>query len=329
MGSDFSTSSSVLVSGGVWAQLKYWFLLEGDRTAVTGCIVVIVVLVGGTLVALGVVDVGPNGSAATLFGSGITSGVVTLVTIALSINQLILTRVFGSPGELDDRLEGTRELRRSVENLAGEPSSPTDPAGFLSMLARTLQERTTALLRAIDASEWNPPDEATDALRTVADYGDNVDDSLSEGTNVVEVLEVVLGDEYARNLAAVRHLQNEHADALSADVRTEFRAVVDLLERIAVTRQFFKTIALQRDFAHLSIVIVYSGLLALVVAISLTLVYRTNSVTIPADLLPAVVSVGLGVIVAPLAAFMAHIFRAATIASRTLSVGSFVPPDEP
>lgn len=127
---------------------------------------------------------------------------------------------------------------------------------------------------------------------------------------------------------AVHHIQNEHAASLPDDVRTELEAIEKLFGSLAIVRQFYKTIALQQDFASLSRLIVYSGLVALASAISLTLLYRTGSTTIPASTLPLVVAVGIGVIVSPFALFASYILRSATIARQTTSVGPFVPPSE-
>ena len=60
----------------------------------------------------------------------------------------------------------------------------------------------------------------------------------------------------------------------------------------------------------------------------MALVYRPDSVTLPAQSLPLVFSLGVGVVVAPLAVFVAYVFRAATIARHTVSVGPFAPPEE-
>jgi ABC-type multidrug transport system fused ATPase/permease subunit len=109
---------------------------------------------------------------------------------------------------------------------------------------------------------------------------------------------------------------------------SELEALNDLLEALAITRQFFKTMALQQDFAKLSRLIISLGLAALLVAIAIALVYRTDATTVPPEVLGDVVSVGIGVVLAPLAAFVAYLARAATIAYRTVSVGPFVPPSE-
>jgi hypothetical protein len=235
--------------------------------------------------------------------------------------------VFGSPGKLYDRLGSSRDLRKRVEELAGQPSSPNDPAAFLSLLAVTLSEHAETALSIVE-SETHPPAAVSEALSDIAEYGRNLDDQVEDETPIADVLSIIIGPEYAINIAAVRHLRNEYGESLSADAQTELEAVDELLESVAVIRQFFKTLALQQDFAILSRQLIYSGLLALLVSVSMTLVYRTDAVMIAESTLTVLVPVALGVVAAPIALFAAYLLRAATVAYRTVSVGPFVPPAE-
>ncbi len=325
---EIQTANSVQEKETLRERAAAWVLLEGDRRGVAAGIVIGVAGLIGALIWSGVLAVGPNSFAATLFGSGLTSGVVTLVTIALSINQLILSRVFGTPDVLADRLEGARDLRQGVEALAERPSSPTDPTEFLSMIAITLSDRTSKLLGLSESIEWHPPAEVTNALDDFVEYGQSIETSLEGNPTVTDSLCVVLGPEYALNMNAVHHLQNEHAATLPDDARTELEAIDQLFESIAIVRQFYKTIALQQDYASLSRLIVYSGVVALVTSISLTLLYQTGSTTISPSTLPLVVTLGIGVIASPFALFAAYTLQSATIARQTTSVGPFIPPRE-
>lgn len=103
---------------------------------------------------------------------------------------------------------------------------------------------------------------------------------------------------------------------------------MELLEAIAITRQFFKTLALQKNLAYLSRLVIYTGLLSLLCTIGLALVYRTSSVTVPRSILPVLVTLGVGVILSSLAVFTSYILRTATVARWTVSVGPFIPPKE-
>lgn len=303
-----------------------WVLIEGDRPVVAGGITVSIVGIVGALIWGDILAVGPGSSVASLFGSGLAAGVITLITISLSVNQLIISRVFGNIDSLTDRLNGARELHLEIANLAGQPSSPNDPAAFLSLIARTMSDRVSTLREMNESGDWDPPSEVTTALRDIGQYGENIDSQLEPDTPVAYVLNVLLGTEYAVNLNAVQHLQNSYAESFPDAVQAEFQAIERLLESIAVVRQFYKTIALQQDFADLSRMIIYTGLIAFITTISVTLVYQTNSVTIPPSMLPIAVCLGIGAVTVPLSLFVSYILRAATVARQTVSVGPFIPP---
>lgn len=323
-----TTASGVRSIDGVTGRAFHWLLLGGNRIAVAGLLAAAVVAVFLPLTQFGVLAIGPGSAVAAAFSSGFIAATVTLVTIALSINQLILSRVFGSPNELFDQLQGTRDLRQRVREHAGEPSVPNDPAEFLALVAETLTDRANRLASTVPDSNEDPAATVTTYADGIAAYGDSITGKVESGTAIVNVLEVILGTEYARNLTATERLRNEYGDQLPEAAGAELDAIEDLLESVAVTRQFFKTLSLQQDFARLSRVVAYSGLVALVVSVVLALLYRPSAVTIPEQWLPVVFSVGLGIVLAPLAVFIAYVFRAATIARHTVSVGPFVPPDE-
>lgn len=309
-----------------WERVTSWVLIEGDRRLVASGITVGIVGVIGALLWSGMLAVGPDSTADALFSSGFTAGIITLITVSLSINQLVISRVFGTVNSLRDRLDGARELHENVAALAGRPSSPNDPAAFLSLIAQTLSERVATLRSMTESGEWDPPSEVTNALRDIGEYGENIDSYLDDSIQVDAVLTILLGPEYAVNLTAMQHLQNGYAESFSEAVQAELQAIDELLESIAIVRQFYKTIALQQDFAELSRMIVYTGLIAFVTTISLTLVYRENAVTIPPSMLPLVATLGIGIVTVPLTLFVSYILRAATVARETVSVGPFIPP---
>lgn len=328
MSDEVTTANSVRSIDGVRERAMHWLVLGGNRIAVSGVLVAAVAAFFFTLTRFGVLTIGPGSAASSAFSSGLISGTVTLVTIALSINQLILSRVFGSPNELFDQLSGTRDLRRRVRDRAGESAVPNDPADFLDLVAGTLTERANHLGSAFENADSDQSREVGDYAYGIAAYGESITAAVESQTAIVNVLEVILGTEYAENMTATEHLRNEYGDRLSEAAEAELDAIDDLLEAIAVTRQFFKTLSLQQDFARLSRVVAYSGLVALVASIAMALIYRPDSVTVPVQHLPLVFSLGLGVIVTPLAVFIAYVFRAATIARHTVSVGPFVPPED-
>ena len=313
---------------GVAKRIEFWTLLEGSRVVVAALITIAFAVAIWLLIVTGVIHVGADSSAPSLFASGLTAGVVTLLTIALSVNQLILSRVFGSPNGLSDRLEGSRSFRDTVEDIADVRTSPNDPAAFLALIGETIEERATSVEESIGESDWSAPEETKEGIRAIGAYGAEMDEELTEQTNVVGVLDVVLGTNYARNIAAINAIQNQHDEDPPEDIQAGLDAVEELLESVAIARQFFKTLLLQQDFARLSRYMVYTGLFALLSTITMTLIFRTNAVTVPARILPEVVTLGLVIIVAPLSMFTSYILRAATIAEMTVSVGPFIPPEQ-
>lgn len=312
---------------GIAKRIEFWTLLEGSRLAVAWLITTAFALAIYLLLVTGVVHIGADSSAPSLFASGLTAGVVTLVTIALSVNQLILSRVFGSPNGLTERLGGSRSFRDTVEDLAEVPTSPNDPAAFLALIGKAIEKRASSVLQTIDKSDWVAPEETKESLRNLEQYGAEIDEELEEQNNVVGVLDVVLGTNYAKNIAAINDIQNRHVEAPPDDIQAGFEALEDLLEAVAIARQFFKTLLLQQDFARLSRYMVYTGLAGLLATVTMTLIFRTNSVTIPARALPEFTALGFVFIVAPIAVFTSFILRAATIAEMTVSVGPFIPPE--
>lgn len=129
-----------------------------------------------------------------------------------------------------------------------------------------------------ERADADPPVEVAGALTGIAKYGRSIDAQVEAGTPVADILGVIIGPEYAMNMAAVRHLRNEYDESLPADTQAEIQAVGELLESVAVVRQSSRTLALQQDFGTLSRQLIYTGLVALLVSVPMTLVYRTGSV---------------------------------------------------
>lgn len=269
-----------------------WLLIAGDRRLVAGGLVLSTLLVLLAAVRLGIIAVGPESSIRTLLSSGITSGLLALITVSLSINQLLLSRVFGSPGELEDRLSETIALRERIEEVGELPVSPNHPVSFLGVHGTLLTDRAATL-----ASVGNVDDD-------VEDGGDNDgDDEIVAFCGLLET--------YGEHLEGFSDDEPGTFDALAAILGSEY---ADLL---------------QQDLAQLSQVVAYSGFVALVTTYLLTLVYHASSgATLSAGVLEWIAPLGLAVTVVPLAFLISYILRVATISRYTVSVGTFVPPED-
>lgn len=294
-------------------------LLEADRLALAG--VVLVVVFGTVLAAtrtgfVGVTKVGPMRN---LF-AGVVTGVFTLVSIILAINQLVLSRVFGSPDELEDRMSGIVSFRRSAEQHAGVTVAPTEPGAFLATLVGSLGDRANDLSETTEG-------EVAEYADALVEYADSVGGDLDGRSGTFSVLSAILRDNYSRNVRQARLFRRGRDLPTPAD-----EALVDverLLKDIGVTRQFLKTVYVQQELANLSRLLMYLGVPALLVsALSVMLYARAGGPSLSGLALEGYVAVALTVSFAPLIVLLSYVLRIATIARLTATVGPFTPKEE-
>lgn len=306
-----------------------WLLLDGSRLVIAFGIVGAVFL---GQVALGAADVTSMESASTarsLFASGFTAGLLTLVTVSLSINQLLLSRVFGSPASLRERLDGTLAYREDVEQLAHRTGSPNDPIEFLGFLGTAMDDRIDELLAALETCDPDTREDLETSLDTVSSYVTYVTAVGEESDSTIDALVGILGSEFAESITAVRAARRRHTHDLPATVASELDALARMLESVAILRQFFKTVSIQQELAELSRQIAYGGTVAVFVVISLSLTYREGTgAMLPEGALLWTSSLGIAVGLWPLALLVAYLLRIATITRYTVSIGPFVPPEE-
>ena len=310
--------------------LLKWVLLEGNRFVIATIIAVLVAVLFYALAVAGVITLGPESNVRTLLSSGIASGMLTLITVALSINQLLLSRVFGAPSEFADRVDGTSDFRARVASAADRPMPDNDPTEFLLKVMRALHERSENFQEELD----DAPDEVVDFTEEILSYADSVAETIESDTragksSTMDVMTALLGPEYAHGLSTIPYLQDQYGEKLSEQASVELNRVLELLKGVAIFRQFLKTMAIQQDLARLSRLIAYSGVVAVVTTFVMATIYGSSSTAqLPAWLLTPVISAGLGVAVVPLALLVSYILRVATISRYTVSAGSFVPPEE-
>jgi len=324
--SDFESDASETVGqepGGPIDAVRRWLLIDGNRLAVAlGVSVGIGAVIYG-LVAADYLAVGPQSHFPTLTGSGLTSGLLTLLTVTLSINQLILSRVFGSTDKLSDRLSGVVDFRDRVETIADVPASPSNPAEFLALVGETMVDRVERVRRTAD-----PNPDLRSYLDAIEGYAGKLSSLRERSDSTRELLSTLLGPGYANNLVATERVRNEYEGDLPEEASDHLAAIHDLLKAVAVTRQFFKTLAIQQDLARLSRMLVYFGVPGLVTLFGLTLAYTRSTVSVPPALRIWVASVGLAVVSLPISVLVAYMLRVATVSLYSVSVGPFVPPEE-
>lgn len=302
-----------------------WLLIEGDRFVVTLVQIAVVFALTLALVQGGWLAIGPSSSLPHMLGAGGLAGLLTLLTVTLSINQLTLSRMFGSPESLEETLEGTVAFRNSVERLAGEHGVTNDPGAFVSVVAAALADAVDRLGDSLPADPETADDVAAFA-DTVGSYAEDLS-SVEESDATAAVLARLLGPAYADNLTVAHSLQRTHREGLSPTVADRLDDVVSLLEAIAVARQFFKTLVVQRDLARLSRQLLVMAPVSTLAVIYLTAAYTTHTVTIPYPYRPLAVTIVVTLLYAPLAEIVSTLLRVATVTINSVSVGPFVPPE--
>lgn len=302
-------------------RVRRWWLVDGDRRVVTGLMVAAAFVVSAGLILGDVVIVGAQSNLPSVLGSGIVAGLATLITITLSVNQLILSRLLSPPKTLRNRLEGALEYRQRAEELTDETTMPNDAAEFLAVIGENLRDRASTVRDELE------DDDSVAFASELEDYGDNLSNA-SESDTTVGALSNMLSSRYARLLTAAREQEQRLDNDASTAAAAALYEARELLELSAVVRQFLKTLAIQQDLATLSKRLSYLGVFGLGAAVATSLVYSKSSVvSVQGPLLVWVVSGAFAAVSAPFAVLVSHVLRIATVTKFTGSVGPFVAPE--
>lgn len=308
--------------------LLRWLFFKGNRLSIAGGLTSAIFLLTWGLISVDVIAVGPRSSVKTMFGSGIVAGVFTLITVTLSINQLISTRVFGAPDALSSKFDGGKELRKTVEEIAGQEASPVSTAEFISLVGRVLQERVQKF-GATTARDGQPSTEELETyISGIEQYATQIH-RVSESMHPISVITATEGSDYARYMRETEWLQGTHSDQLSKEANEHLAAINELLRVFSISRQFYKTMTIQQDFAQLSRLLIFVSLPAILTAIYVPLLYQSGPDTLIApQYLPPIISGAIAVITVPLVLLLVFLLRITTVMRYTVSVGPFIAPSE-
>lgn len=302
-----------------------WFLLTGGRLILAGLLssVFAVFVVG--LQYSDIVVVADTTQMLYLF-QGLVAGNVALLTIVLSINQLVLSRELKTPKELHDQIEAVIDYRKQVSEMTGEPTVPSTPADFLSVLldgTRDTARRLDSTITGADDTELaadvaNLVSELTDRTAHISDVVDR-----SQG-GVFNALAATLETNFSHQLNEALRIQTESANELSPAATEELDDLTQCLKQVDIARQYFKSIYIQTELARLSKILLYVGAPAVGSALLLLFIYAsTAEAPVTASYLnvivPAVVILGI----LPLLVLFSFVLRIATIAQHTVAITPF------
>lgn len=306
---------------------REWFLLDGNRNAIAAWLLLVGFALLGWLSVTGVVDVARDRTSLHYLFDMLGAGNFTLVTIVISINQLILSRELRTPGELRTERDAASEFRGEVEEEVDRPVVPESAEDFLVVLV----EDTRGLLGGLedeidDVDDPELRDDADDLLSTLDEELDDAMELLEESeVGVFRALSSILDADFAASVNRSRWLRTAHGDELPDSLEACLDDLEDRLGQLNVARQYYKTIYVQRELADLSRIVLFTGLLAMGASIVFLASVGTLAAVPPSParslVVPVAVTVGLG----PLAVLFTHVLRVATVARRTAAISPFIP----
>jgi len=318
-----------------WYVLRHqpgeWFLLSGNRLAVTGFGLIIVSATVWTAVTTGLVPL--ERETPTLFLLfALISGNFTLITIVVSLSQFVLARHLESPGEIREKTDEMVQYRREVAATTGRSVVPVAPSRFILLLFRTVAHRVEDLSAELTTGSvaTDPAvdeDVAADLDELVTELGGHVEYVIAllsrPTTGLNYALFATVNASYEQDIYDAWRLRTEHADQLPEAALDALDALVEQLEQVDVARRVFKTVFIQSELSALSRTLLFIGVPVQVVTVVLMLLFTGSGwTTAPTTLrlvIPTIVTVGF----APILLLTAYILRLATVAKRTASMYPF------
>ncbi|WP_135819782.1 hypothetical protein [Halostella litorea] len=307
-------------------RLVEWVLVDGNRlhvTAVTSAGVFAVLL---ACHHLGVIAF-TNPNSVTRMASGMVAGSFSLVTIVVSVNQLILSQEFSPAGEFRDRLEGVLSFRRDVEDETEVPAAPAEPTRLLELVAENVRVRANGLAdAAADIDDEDHRELTVRYARGVRERTEEVDEALGrKGANTFDALSTAVDYDDGWQLYAARHLRND-APALSEGTRRAFDDLIEAIRLFSTAQGHFKTVYLQRELTRFSQLVILFGLPAIGAAALIGPLYGgLGGATVPVKYLPYAVAALATVVSIPVSLLASYILRTATLTRRTAAIGPMLP----
>ena len=308
-----------------------WFLLEGNRYAVTGALLTVtfasILLIGSVWTFEMRLLLTETQAVQTLLNT-ILSGIILLVSIVVSINAIVLSYDITHVGKQEERIRSALEFRRDVGRMADVERSPTNPSSFLMVMAEVIQQRARDLEDVAEGADEEFAREVQQQIETTADTAAHLEESLEAvGGAEFGVLWLGLEMDYDTLLDRSLLIATTDSGSLSDAVDEQFEQLRQAFELFATGREYFKTLYYSREISQLSRTLLFISLPAI-------LITATTILAINARLLPDIWMFGLPplltfvaatftVSLAPFIVLTAYMLRVATVAYRTAAAGPF------
>lgn len=306
-----------------------WVLLRGNRLAVSGLLLTLVLALLVTLEIAGITAIREPTPLFYVF-SAFIGGNLTLITVVLSINQLVLSRQLEAPGKLQEQLRTTAEFRRRAAETTNGSAMPVLPPDFLHQLLRATREDAETLEETGTVSGDDSLDAELQGLTTtIVNDITEISALLEEsGTGPFHALSTTLNTDFGHRIHRARRMEVRRREDLPEQAQKALDELVTNLELLDVTRKYFKTLFMQKELSYLSRLLLYVGIPAEVTATVVLLTLATGTGSIPAPIVaPVVVPLAVTVSFAPLAVLFSFVLRIATVTERTVAIAPFTTPE--
>ena len=329
--SDESTITGPTASNvsGTRRTVRDWFLLGGNRLVIALVFMGLFLVVFSGMLRWNLVPLLNLQPVFYAYG-GLISGNLTLITVVVSVNQFLLSRELGTPGELDSQIENVIEYRREVEDAAGQVA-PVEPLGFLRVLVevtRSDSQKLGGLARGNTVTDGD--EEIEEVVTRITNQMDRIDGLLDRSSSdTIDVLSTMLATNYARQINRLRRVKHGRNGELPDVVEGSIDDLIDRLQHLDIARQYFKTIYFEQELSSFSRLLLYVGLPAQVIAIA-TLLLCTVPTSDPyaVTAIEILLPVSLTILLMPLALLASFIIRTATVTKRTAAIIPFTSPEQ-
>lgn len=307
------------------SDLLTWFVLRGDRGQVALILIGVYFLFFWIVLVTDAVPLADMQSVYYVY-SGLIAGNITLITIVVTINQLLLPRIMYQPQEIEHQIEALLEYRSRLEHATGE-IAPIQPSAFLKIMLAETRE-TAQNLGGIVRQDSGPIEDIDDYVETLSTHIDEVEAMFDEPAATFEILSALIETNYAEFFNRLRWIQATHEHRLSEEATEMIDRLQNFLKDIDISRQYFKSVYIQRELSTLSQLILLTGLPTIGVLCAALLM-----LAFPADLPGMLDSPGLFFAVTltvgmtPLSVLASFILRSSTIVHKTTATPPFVSPE--
>ncbi|MBV0925883.1 hypothetical protein KTS45_16905 [Halomicroarcula limicola] len=316
--------SRVYRDDSILSRVRDWVFFNGDRALLAGLIGLATFLSLSVVHVVGLISFDYS-AGMTRLSTGIVAGEFSLLTIALSINQLIISQETGPAGQIQQRLDGMMDFRQRFERATEVDTTPSEPVEMLSVLADSTLDEIARLNTA--KSEITEP-ELRDLIEEYCDTTDQNIENLKRdlsGSGPFNALSGAITDNYGWHAHLARMILAEYGDSLSDEASDSLESITELMKVFSIARAHFKTLYTRRELGKASRLILAVGIPGLLSGVVLNTIYGSNGVTtVPDPLLPLTAILLITIASLPIAFLASYILRTATVARRTANIGPMV-----